>query len=60
MLQIFNNPNDAPISMVYVSPSLDTHGLKNPSLRMYYLNSNTWELDDYEQYYFDLKSKFIG
>jgi len=42
-------------SMVYVSPSIDTNGWKNPSMRLYYLDSTTHELIDYEQYYFDLE-----
>jgi sphingomyelin phosphodiesterase len=43
-------------SMVYVSPSIDMNHFRNPSIRVYHLNSTTFELLDYDHYYFDLAS----
>jgi hypothetical protein len=43
-------------SMVYVSPSIDMNHFRNPSIRVYHLNATTYELLDYDQFYFDLAS----
>jgi hypothetical protein len=51
--QLFDDTNTAK-SMVYVSPSVDLHGLRNPSMRVYELDDTTFELLDYSQYYFNL------
>jgi len=40
--------------MVFVAPSIDSHGLVNPSMRIYHLDATTYELVDYEQYYFNI------
>jgi len=43
-------------SMLYVSPSIDAHNWRNPSMRIYYLDETSFELLDYEQYYFNLSA----
>ena len=56
--QIFDKDN-AVKSMMYVCPSVDTHGSHNPSIRVYELDDTTFEVVDYIQYYFDL-SQYTG
>jgi len=53
---LFNADGTSVQSIVYVSPSVDTHGTRNPSVRIYELNDTTWEVLDYTQYYFDLSA----
>jgi len=38
----------------FTSPSIDSHDYVNPSVRVYELDSDTYQLIDYTQYYFDL------
>jgi sphingomyelin phosphodiesterase len=45
---------DVPQSVVYVSSSVSGGGTNNPSMRVYYLNSTTFQLVDYDQFYLDL------
>lgn len=53
---MFNDDGTTIQSMMYVSPSVDLHGTRNPSVRVYELNDTTWEVLDYTQYYFDLSA----
>lgn len=52
--RLLKDENNTVHSMVYVSPSFSTGGMKNPSMRLYYLDNTTYEVIDYEQYYFNL------
>jgi len=51
--KLLKDSNNTAQSMVYVSPSIDAHGWKNPSMRVYYMD-DTYELLDYEQYFFNI------
>jgi hypothetical protein len=39
---------------VVVNPSMDAHGTKNPSVRVFFLDPETFEPIDYIHYYLDL------
>lgn len=54
--RLFNNPDGSVASMVYVSPSIDSHDFRNPSVRIYYVNESTYEVIDYDQYYLDIQN----
>ena len=41
-------------SIQFLSSSIDSHGIVNPSARVYELDADTYELLDYTQYYFNL------
>ena len=41
--------------MVYVGPSVSPRGFINPAMRMYYLDENTFDLLDYDNYHLDLE-----
>jgi len=51
----FDETGTTPESLLYVSPSLDIHGTRNPSIRVFELDDASWEVLDYSQYFFDLK-----
>ena len=47
---------------MFVSPSVTAKTDRNPSMRLYYLDQDTFEVLDYEQYGFilgDLKGRWI-
>lgn len=58
--RLFNNPDGSVASMVYVSPSIDSHDFRNPSMRLFYLNQSTYEVIDYDQYFLDVKIQQPG
>lgn len=40
--------------VVVVNPSMDSHGTKNPSARVFYLNPENFMPIDYDHFYLDL------
>jgi len=52
--RLIKSPDNTVRHMMYVNPSVDTHNTVNPSMRLYYLDPETFELLDYDQYYFHL------
>ena len=42
------------LSMTYINPSVTTKSNTNPSMRVFYVDSETFEVIDYEQYGFNL------
>lgn len=44
-----------PKSVVYVSPSMTSNGKKNPSMRIFYLDPDSFDVLDYEQYFLDIR-----
>jgi sphingomyelin phosphodiesterase len=52
--RLFKDADGSVTSMVYVSPSVDSHDFRNPSMRLFYVNQTTYEIIDYDQYYLDV------
>ena len=52
-LKVFDDEGRAGF-VSYVAPSMDPSGQINPSARMWYLDPDTFEVLDYEQYMLDL------
>jgi hypothetical protein len=51
---IYDPKTGEPKSVVFVAPAFSAGGKKNPSMRVYYLDRNSFELIDYDHYYLDL------
>jgi len=53
---LISDANNIPQSMIYLSTPITAGGTKNPAMRIYKLDPDSFQLIDYDQYYFDLDS----
>ncbi|XP_046373971.2 sphingomyelin phosphodiesterase A-like [Haliotis rufescens] len=54
--ELITDPSDTsrPTGVVFVAPSVTTQAKTNPSFRVYKLDRETFQVQDYDQYYIDL------